>query len=94
MIEYTTVLILILCTYIFAISNIKLPILGLIIVIIDILSLLPQPIVSGTVIIGYNIISGIAYPIVQNFSWLPLVIVVGIFFNLMTMLMKLDGRSF
>ena len=91
MIEYTTVLILILLTYLIAIINIKIPIFGFIIIFIDIMTLIPEPLQTGLVVIGYTVSGSIATPIYQTFSWLTLIIIIGILFCTLTAILKMTG---
>lgn len=92
MIEYTTALILIFLTYIVAVINIKIPIFGILVVIIDVMVLLPEPLQTGLVIIGYTIENGIATPVTQSFSWLTIIGVIGIAFCIMTAIIKMTGE--
>ena len=91
MIEYTTVLIMILLTYIVAIINIKIPILGLLIVIIDLMVFIPEPLQTGLVIIGYTVNESIATPVTQSFTWLTIVIIIGLVLCLSTTIIKMAG---
>jgi len=91
MIEYTTVLILIFLTYLTAVINIKIPIVGALMCIIDALIMIPDPLTTGRVIIGYNVIGTVASPIIVSFSWLTIVIVIGIFINVGTVIIKYEG---
>lgn len=92
MIEYSTVLLLIFVTYLVAIINVKFYILSLLIVPIDIFVLLPEPINTGEVIVGYYLSGGIITPLLQTFSWLRIVILVGLTLCSMTAIIKMTGR--
>lgn len=92
MIEYTTALLLILITYVVAIINIKFYILSLLIVPLDIFILLPEPITSGEVIVGYYLSGGVITPLMQTFDWLRIVILIGITLCSMTAIIKMTGR--
>jgi hypothetical protein len=92
MIEYMTALILIVITYIVAITNVKLPIFGYIIIFVDLVAFLPEPISTGQVIIGYTLSGSIPTPIFQTFSWLQYVIIVGIALSSLTAVLKTLGE--
>lgn len=92
MMEYTTVLILIFLTYIVAIINIKFPILGFLVTLIDLIVFLPEPLTSGLVIIGYTLSGSIATPITQTFSWLTIVIITGMVLCISTALLRMSNR--
>lgn len=91
MIEYGTVLILILLTFLTAVVNVKIPIFGYIVIVIDLFTLLPEPITSGSVIVGYSYANSVVTPIMQSFSWLPIVIILGIVFSAFTAILKTVG---
>lgn len=91
MIEYSTVLILIFLTYLVAITNIKIPIFGFLIIFIDLMALLPEPLQTGLVVIGYTVSGSVATPIYQTFSWLTIVGVIGIVLCAVTFLLKMTG---
>lgn len=92
MIEYSTVLLLIFVTYLVAVINIKFYILSLLIVPIDIFVLLPEPITTGEVIVGYYLSSGVPTPILQYFDWLGITILIGMALCSMTAIIKMAGK--
>jgi len=92
MIEYTTALLLILITYLVAVINIKFYILSLLIVPLDVFILLPEPITTGEVIVGYYLTGSTITPLLQTFEWLRIVILVGMVLCSATAIMKMSGR--
>lgn len=91
MMEYSTALVFILITYIVAILNIKLYITGLLMVIIDILVMLPEPISTGEVIVGYLTTGSTLTPLIQSFSWIQIIAIIGMLLCAMTTILKMVG---
>lgn len=89
--EYSTALILILITYIVAIINIKMFVLGILISIVDIIIMLPEPITSGQVIVGYLATGSVLTPLIVSYPWIQTVAIIGILLCVMTTIMKMVG---
>jgi hypothetical protein len=92
MIEYTTAILLILLTYLVAVINIRLYIFGILMVLIDVFTLLPEPISTGQVIVGYSLSGGILTALTVNYLWLQTVAVIGMLLCVCTAIMKMAGR--
>ena len=92
MIEYTTALVLILITYFVAVVNIKLYIFGILMILIDVFTLLPEPIRTGQVIVGYSLSGGVLTALTVNYSWLSIIAIVGMALCGFTMIMRMAGR--
>jgi len=91
MMEYNTALILIFLTYIVSVVNIKMYLLGLIMVIIDILIMLPEPLSTGQVVVGYLSVGSVLTPLTQIYPWIRMVAVIGILLCSVTIIMKMLG---
>jgi len=89
--EYSTAMVLILITYIIAIINIKMFILGILMTIIDIIVMLPEPISSGQVIVGYLATGSVLTPLIVSYSWIQIIAVIGILLCIMTTVLKMVG---
>jgi hypothetical protein len=89
--EYNTALILIFLTYIISIVNIKMYLIGLIMVIIDILIMLPEPLSTGQVVVGYLAVGSVLTPLIQTYPWIRLIGVIGILLCSVTVIMKMLG---
>lgn len=92
MIEYTTALLLILLTFAVMLTNIKLPILGLIVIAVDMVALYPDVLNGGTVIIGYSMANNIATPVLQSFAWIQYAAIISIVFCAMSFSLRVMGR--
>jgi hypothetical protein len=91
MMEYNTALVLIFLTYIVSIINIKMYIVGLLMVIIDILIMLPEPLSTGQVVVGYLNVGSVLTPLTQVYPWIRVIGVIGILLCSVTIIMKMLG---
>jgi hypothetical protein len=74
-----------------AVVNIKLYVFSFLIIFIDIFTLLPEPINSGQVVVGYVLNGSTLTPLYENFLWLRLIIIVGMVLCSLTAIGKMAG---
>ena len=81
MLEYTLAIILIVITFISAFISWKIPLIGIIVMIVDFL-MLRDLAINGYVIMGYEVISSVITPNIQQFTELTLTTIIGIILNI------------
>lgn len=81
MLEYNLAIILIMITFISAFISWKIPLIGVIVMIIDFL-MLRDLAINGYVIMGYELINVTITPNIQQFTELTLTTIIGVMLNI------------
>lgn len=81
MLEYNLAILLIIITFISAFISWKIPLIGIIVMIVDFL-MLRDLAINGKVIMGYGYVGSVITPIIQQFIELQLTTLIGIILNI------------